>query len=817
MTDTASSGPYALAAQDYRRAGWHGVLPIGPRAGMKYPPPHGWTGHGAPMPSASDVAAWQETHGDRNVGLRLPPGVIGLDVDHYSKDGKGKLGGDTLCELEARLGPLPPTWITSARTDGVSGIRLYRVPTHLDDGTEINWPGEAGPNIEIIQTGHRYALVWPSINPEADGAVYRWLQQSDGIAVDVVPFIDQLPDLPAAWVDGLRLQYGRTEKADLAEPAMARWWEQLRPGPMCLTINRAYAQGVDNIKADAGSRHETARDVARLLAAYGGEGHSGAQLGLGQLAHAFAEAVGPERIAGGEWQRLLAGAVKLAAAKNPTPLQLDPCQPPDVTFGGTLAPPPFSGPGAGPNCDEVPAPGGLTLPDDFWRARPSLSLIRQAAHSRVRSADVVFYGVLVRLAAMAPHLLRLDTGVGEPASANLFAAIIGPSGSGKSSGLSVARQVLPAADLEQVPLGSGEGLAEAYMGMVSVDDPAGALTKDGSAVRKVRQKAQVRHNVLAAADEGASLNKLLERTGSTVGEALRSAWNGETIGQKNGREETTRVVHGGSYALGLLIGYQPTTALPLLADVDAGTPQRFLYGWAIDPSIPTRGERVEWPGAAINPFPPEAELEGDEQPKLFSRPAGRDVTAVTYAQVIRDELYDEQYAKATGAVTTDPYRSQHTLLKVKTSALLALLDTDPVTGRGRRHVTPDDWDLAQVVLDTSDRVRAHLQQQAAIASREAWERETTALSSRALHTHATIEAHAQAAASDAAVRVAGSLTAKVHALGGMSRSDARKAVSSSRRHLFDDAVEVAVAEHWIVDTGRRLEPGSSLPAGVAGA
>lgn len=213
----------------YRAAGWHGVLPIGRARGKKYPPPSTFTGHGKPDPSGADIQAWLDgPEAAYNIGLRLPAGVIGLDVDAYP----GKRGGATLDALLAAYGPLPPTWITSARTDGVSGIRLFRVPTELD-GREINWPGEAGTHIEIIQHGHRYAVVWPSINPEAAGAEYKWRieQTADRLQHDVSPDVprpESLPWLPEPWVRGLMLPYDRTDKATLGSADLAAWWDGLR-------------------------------------------------------------------------------------------------------------------------------------------------------------------------------------------------------------------------------------------------------------------------------------------------------------------------------------------------------------------------------------------------------------------------------------------------------------------------------------------------------------------------------------------------------------------------------------------------------------
>jgi hypothetical protein len=201
------------------------VLPIGRAPAKKYPPPSAFTGHGKPDPSGADVEAWLDgPEAAYNIGLRLPPGVLGLDVDAYP----GKRGGEIFAELTAAYGPLPATWITTARTDGVSGIRLFRVPLHID-GHEINWPGEAGKHIELIQHGHRYAVVWPSINPEAAGARYRWIAApGHSMREGDIPKVDELPWLPEAWLRGLMLPYARTDKATLGSGDLAAYWEALR-------------------------------------------------------------------------------------------------------------------------------------------------------------------------------------------------------------------------------------------------------------------------------------------------------------------------------------------------------------------------------------------------------------------------------------------------------------------------------------------------------------------------------------------------------------------------------------------------------------
>jgi hypothetical protein len=182
------SGPYGAAAVLYFEAGWPGPIPLPERE--KWPPEKGCTGADGLWPSRADIQTWLDNgKASGNIALRLPDDVIGVDVDMYD----GKQGRATLADLEAKWGPLPDTWVSTSREDG-SGIRLYRVPAGM------KWPSSAGTDIEIIQYGHRYAMVWPSVHP--NGGTYRWTTL-DGIASDSVPKREAITDLPRRWVDGL--------------------------------------------------------------------------------------------------------------------------------------------------------------------------------------------------------------------------------------------------------------------------------------------------------------------------------------------------------------------------------------------------------------------------------------------------------------------------------------------------------------------------------------------------------------------------------------------------------------------------------------
>ena len=205
-TGTDDRFPFATAHRAYLDAGW---APIPLPTGAKYPPPGGVTGDRGRPPRPEQITRWLTdgyTHkvGDEyrpilpphNIGVRLDGGVIGIDVDHYAD----KAGADELAALETAHGPLPPTWCSTARGDddgpGLSRILFYRVP----NGTRLK--ANPAPAIEIVQRHHRYAVVWPSVNPKT-GTVYRWYDDT-GEDADRPPYVDQLADLPWAWLEALR-------------------------------------------------------------------------------------------------------------------------------------------------------------------------------------------------------------------------------------------------------------------------------------------------------------------------------------------------------------------------------------------------------------------------------------------------------------------------------------------------------------------------------------------------------------------------------------------------------------------------------------
>jgi hypothetical protein len=297
------TGNYATAVAAYEAAGWQGVLPLPP--GAKTPPPRGYTGADGRWPSEADKWDWRlNWPPDCNVALRLPASVIGLDIDQYDN----KQGWDRLLDAarEHRLAPLPPTWRSSARP-GPSGIYLYGVP----EGTRLR--GEAVPDVETIQHGHRFAIVWPSVHP-ALKAPYTWWP-ARGVPVlngegPSVPHVTSLPALPGSWLDFLADTAAVALPADLPAPEAHRetdWhpkvWEQHT------MANHQLAE------TSPGSRHEIARDRAMALCRMEQDGLAGSTAALDELGATFVAIVGPSRgvaEAESEWRRIVEGGRRLA-------------------------------------------------------------------------------------------------------------------------------------------------------------------------------------------------------------------------------------------------------------------------------------------------------------------------------------------------------------------------------------------------------------------------------------------------------------------------------------------------------------------------
>jgi hypothetical protein len=383
--DDPTPGPYQAAAPTYYRAGW----PTFPVTGKAQNIPRGVTGRAGQPIEYATVCDWMVSRPDDNIAIRLT-GVIGIDVDAYTKADGVKRGDETLASAEHLWGPLPPTWRSTSREPGnPSGIRFYRVPKGLEFRTIVSLPnadGEVTGDIEIIQHSHRYAVVWPSVHPDT-GTTYRWYNPDGQVSLGV-PDVLELPVLPDRWVAELTLI-----RLEVDERPAAPVTAQLAiPADWHPKVTEHYQDGAAAVSGPAGSRHDNTLVVVGQLARDESRGRPGATTALGMLRERFVAAIGTDttRDPAREFQgmldssrTLIATTVSTAEAEREAILAVF-ANAPEVTgpaiFPSYNSPPPAAQ--VGPDSDPwggfgAWAPADIaTYLDPAWRPEPPTVLRR---------------------------------------------------------------------------------------------------------------------------------------------------------------------------------------------------------------------------------------------------------------------------------------------------------------------------------------------------------------------------------------------------------------------------------------------------------
>jgi P4 family phage/plasmid primase-like protien len=342
-----AAGPvFAAYAGAYAQAGWSCVLPVPPEA--KFPPPVGFTGAEGRDTAPEDIAAFSAAQPGASIALRMPmyPGpsgtledgwtVIGIDVDAYAKGEKTKHGDRTLAAKEAEWGPLPATWISSARGPGVSGIRFFVAPA-TRYGTLVKAAqadGTVTGDVEVIQRHHRYAVVWPSPHAGA-GDVYRWYDPS-GQVVEQPPKPNELPWLPQGWVQGLSEGASALSAAAAPRAQGEAMLDQLASDfrPECADMTSARLKAIAKMEAaEELTRHDEMTDRTWEITQLAAAGHPGAGPAFMAMREVWAQTTAGESREDEFERGLLTAARKAVTTYGAVQVPNDPC----LLFAGGVA------------------------------------------------------------------------------------------------------------------------------------------------------------------------------------------------------------------------------------------------------------------------------------------------------------------------------------------------------------------------------------------------------------------------------------------------------------------------------------------------
>lgn len=310
----------------------------------------------------------------------------------------------------------------------------------------------------------------------------------------------------------------------------------------------------------------------------------------------------------------------------------------------------------------------------FWNTRPHLTTIHQYAQARRVGPWAVLGTVLARVIAATSPTMQLPPLVGGYGSLNFFVAIVAPSGGGKGTAQTTGTDVLQIDGGEPFPvknLGSGEGIVHSYVRWEKIE-------KD-----KPAQIVQHENSVLFSVAEIDTFAAIARRQGATLAGEIRKLWSGEALGFQNADEARRLNLDAHTYRATLIAGVQPGRGAALLDDADGGTPQRFIWLPALDPTAPDTPPALPEP---IRWSPPQVRFTD-----------GRQVLDV--AEQVR-QVIDHHRTRTLRGETID--LDGHALFsRLKIAAALALLDN-------RTAIFGDDWELAGQVMARSDRTRAEI-------------------------------------------------------------------------------------------------------------
>ncbi|WAL48415.1 hypothetical protein [Rhodococcus pyridinivorans] len=317
---------------------------------------------------------------------------------------------------------------------------------------------------------------------------------------------------------------------------------------------------------------------------------------------------------------------------------------------------------------------------------------------------------LGQAALLTPWWVRLPAIVGgRPASLNTITALVGLSGGGKSNstgGGGILRWEVDPLTLEGASLhegedqcprriltpqtvGSGEAISTLFRDRrLVVPEP----DENGKTGKAVSTQVLIRRAAWIDFAEVDHFLSLIRKDGSSLSPELRKFTDGAALGVHTKSTDRRSFIDAFTYRGIATVSVQPARAGIILEGADGGLPQRFVWVATDDPNATADGHRR--PALAIRlPSWGTPEADEDDEPAVYVH-----VDDSVRRQVVADRI--KALRREDGAlVGLDSHRN---LVRLKLAAAVAVL-------HGRTSVTELEWDLAEGLMEHSDRVRAGVQ------------------------------------------------------------------------------------------------------------
>lgn len=436
-----------------------------------------------------------------------------------------------------------------------------------------------------------------------------------------------------------------------------------------------------------------------------------------------------------------------------------------------------------PSCEPVAEVQGEAHPlavieEEFFGATAILAKIRQAARARLVSPWAVIGSVLARVTAEAPPHIVLPPVIGSDASLNLAVALVAPSGAGKSGAKACADDLLGLTMPRAMSIGpgTGEGVMQTF------------LERDPDTKKNV---VRVLPLAVLYADEITQIGAVQARLGATFGPIIRTMLTGGSVSTTNAGETFRRHLPAHSYRLTIVSGVQPRLADVLLADEDAGTPQRWVWLPATDPLMP----EVEpaWPGTIGWSLPRTPRPDPDGRVRIEIPEAVRHLIRATHRARQRGD--------------GDPLDGHRLLTQEKVAAAIALL-------HGEVAVTEEAWRLATLLMQVSAFARGVCEE--AIRGKQDEEKRARGRGD-VIREAGAREARVERSTHHArllwrTVSRGDHPNAKHAPDAGCTRRCLTFAMRSHKDADLDTVIATAVAMGWIEERDERWWPGDSQPA-----